>query len=209
MHRYSTTKKHYTLLVRAVMFFYLLSTSVLFSQKISADSINQNKELRSAVNENNLADKNSVSKSEFLKPTLYVTKGTLVYNAENISNAHIVEVQKKSAKPLCIAKISEVKKSKNKEYDKLELKKVIKSNPFTYKAFPIQSHYTSESTLKDVAVISSNSSNHKNASDFATIYTPFITFYAIPESNFEENSFLYYNIISQNNFARPPPVKIS
>ncbi|VFB02284.1 Uncharacterised protein [Chryseobacterium taihuense] len=191
------------------MFFYLLSTSVLFSQKISADSINQNKDLRSAVNENNLADKNSVSKSEFLKPTLYVTKGTLVYNAENISNAHIVEVQKKSVKTSHIAKISETKKSKNKEYDKLALKKVIKSNPFTYKAFPIHSHYTSESTLKDVAVISSNSSNHKNASDFATIYTPFITFYAIPESNFEENSFLYYNIISQNNFARPPPLKIS
>lgn len=209
MHRYSTTKKHYTLLVRAIMFFYLLSTSVVFSQKISSDSINHKKELKSAVNENNSADKNSASKSEVLKPVLYVTKGTLVYNAKNISKIRIVEVQNRSVKASHIAKISGDKKQKNKEYNKLALKKVIKSNPFTYKAFPTHSHYTSESAVKDVAVTSTNSSNYKNASGLAAVYTPFIAFYAIPESNFEENSFLYYNIISQNNFARPPPLKIS
>lgn len=200
-----TTKKHYTLLVRAVMFFALLSTSLLFSQKTISDSLNQNNELKSSEKENI----SNVAKSNNSNPILYVTKGTFIFDSENISNIHIVEVQKKSQKQERIAKVVVDKKQKKKEYIKIAAKKATTPNEFTYKAFPNHSHFTSESEVKNIAIISNNSSISKNASCIAVTYISLNVFCVVSENNFEEKSFICQNIISQNNFARPPPVKIS
>jgi|GEM_PF-3557010 len=204
-----TATKHYTVFTTVVVFFVFLFPASLFSQKANPDSLTQNKELKPAAKEKFTTDKNATVKSQDSNPVLYVKKGVVVYNSENINNIRIVEIRENSEKPVRVAKISVHKKQKKKEHVKIAVQKATLPNKFNYKAFPTHSHYTSESAVKNVAVISSNSSNHKNASGLAAVYTSFIAFYAIPESNFEENSFLYYNIVSQNNFARPPPVKIS
>ncbi|MXS69668.1 hypothetical protein GSF70_00390 [Flavobacteriaceae bacterium W22] len=204
-----TATKHYTVFTTVVVFFVFLFPVSLFSQKANPDSLTQNKELKPAAKEKLTSDRNAIVKSQDSNPVLYVKEGVTVYNFDNINNIRIVEIRENSEKPVRVAKISVHKKQKKKEHIRIAVKKATVPNKFTYKSFPNHSRFTVESLVKNVAVIISNSSNHKNVSGLANIYTPFIAFYAIPESNFGENSFLYYNIVSQNNFARPPPVKIS